>query len=111
MIAQNTERQWFEGTIERNTALMTDTDLAWLNTTRAQARDLISELPLPHRKQEAWRYTNLDSLLAQQYFYQDAPITALDVDDIEQWIYPASDSYRLVFANGRYSQELRHLMI
>jgi len=41
MIAQNTERQWFEGTIERNTALMTDTDLAWLNTTRAQARDLI----------------------------------------------------------------------
>jgi Fe-S cluster assembly protein SufD len=101
MIAQTTERQWLENIIERNARLIKETDLEWLNQTHAQANDAIGKLPMPNRKQEAWRYTNLDSLFAQQYFYQDEPITALGVDDIEQWIYPASDSYRLVFANGR----------
>ena len=101
MSAQTTERQWVENTIERNARLIKETDLEWLNQTHAQANDVINKLPMPSRKQEAWRYTNLDGLFAQKYFYQDEPITALTEDDIEQWIYPESDSYRLVFANGR----------
>lgn len=111
MIAQNTERQWFDETIERNTEIMTDTDLAWLKQTRARARSAVSELPLPNRKQEAWRYTNLERLYEQKYFYQAAPITALDADDIEQWIYPESGSYRLVFANGRCVPALSNIQL
>ncbi|WP_456375393.1 Fe-S cluster assembly protein SufD [Thiolapillus sp.] len=39
----------------------------WLSDLRRKARDQANQLPLPRRKQEAWRYSRVDALLKQSF--------------------------------------------
>jgi Fe-S cluster assembly protein SufD len=100
MSAQLRERHWFDDTVARNRERLLDSDQAWLNRTREQARHAIRQLPVPDRKQEAWRYTDVTGLYQQELYSQAAPVTGLVEEDIEHWVYSSRDSYRLVFANG-----------
>ena len=101
MTARLSEQNWFKEMLAQNQPALSDTNVAWLDTTRSQARETLSQLALPNRKQERWRYTELDELYTHQYRAQTAPITALDESDIDSWIFSRQDSYRLVFVNGR----------
>ena len=106
---RQSEQQWFREMLDKNTHAIPDTNLDWLNETRNQARESMGQLVIPNRKQENWRYTELDDLYGQYYRAQTAPITALDEEDIDSWVYPAQESYRLVFANGRCVPELSNI--
>ena len=101
MIAKQSEQQWFKETLEQNLQAFPDTNLNWLNATRSEAQQSMRHLAIPDRKQERWRYSELDDLYARHYLAQAVPVTALDEEDIDQWIYASEESYRLVFANGR----------
>lgn len=101
MNTEQTGRQWFEELLAQNRQALGETDQDSLNETRRQARARLEQLPLPNRKQEPWHYTDLSSLYAQSYRSQVQPVTALEPDDIERWIYQTDDSFRLVFANGQ----------
>lgn len=94
--------QWVNDIIAQNKQAAPGAGPVFLNEMREHARRSLGRLALPNRKQEAWRYSNPDDLFSQSYRYQDAPFTALDEGDIEEWIYPAGESHRLVFANGRF---------
>lgn len=101
MNRQIEQRQWFDDILAQNSQRLADSDQVWLNTARQQARERFAHLQVPRRKQEAWRYTDLDDLYTRTFYSQAEPVTGLDEGDIEDWIYPAEDSYRLVFANGQ----------
>ena len=101
MNRQLAQRQWFDDILAQNSQRIAESDQVWLNETRQQACERIVHLPIPQRKQENWRYTNLADLYANTFYSQTAPVTALHEEDIEEWIYSPADSYRLVFANGQ----------
>ena len=69
----------------------------------------LEHMPLPDRRQEAWKYTNLSSLYQQIFRPSGERVSALLDSDIEGWVYEPGDSYRLVLVNGRYSAELSQL--
>jgi Fe-S cluster assembly protein SufD len=106
MNTQLSQREWFEAILAQNRLPPVDAEQYGLNTMRQEARQAFAHLPIPNRKQEAWRYTDLSELYAQHFEPQHTPMTALEAEDIEDWIYSAADSYRLVFANGQYTPTL-----
>ncbi|MFP3873404.1 MAG: Fe-S cluster assembly protein SufD [Thiohalophilus sp.] len=94
-------RQWFEKLAQSGQVDLPSEKLSWLDDARQQARQAINTLPVPYRKQEEWRYTSIDGLLKQEFQPANDPFTALQSLDIEDWLLPEMDCYRLVFANGR----------
>lgn len=108
MTTPHPEQHWFEETLARNNHVIAGSAPAWLEAIRTQARQSLQQLPIPNRKQEAWRYSRPSKLYEHNYYTQAVPVTALEEDDIEAWVYPTPDSYHLVFANGHFVPALSH---
>ncbi len=74
----------------------------WLQTLQNQATAFLQEETIPSKKNEEWRFTNLDELLTHQFIAasdQQAPL------NINSFHLPEAKQ-RLVFVNGIYSSEL-----
>jgi Fe-S cluster assembly protein SufD len=106
MNTQLAQRQWFNDIVAQNAGNMTETNLSWMSQTRADARQAINVIALPERKQEAWRYSDLARLYKQDYHYQSVSPGVLQDSTVAKWIYAENESYRLVFANGRFVPEM-----
>ncbi|MGQ9658707.1 MAG: Fe-S cluster assembly protein SufD [Thermochromatium sp.] len=78
----------------------------WLQERRCAARARLSAQPLPHSKQEAWRYTSLKGLLEQQFVAVDATLGAFQFEDLNAVLIPSFDAHRVVLVNGRFVPEL-----
>lgn len=73
----------------------------WLAAARARGAAAVATLPLPDRRQEAWRYTSVGFL--DQTAYQplvEGPFDAIQPDDVEDLLLRDSEALRLVFVNG-----------
>lgn len=85
----------------------TPTD-AWLQQLRDNAAAVVRELGMPTTKDENWRFTNLAPLAAVSF--QGAPAYQFPQGAIDNLIENikllSKANQRLVFVNGRYSQEL-----
>ena len=79
----------------------------WLESLRLQARDSFSARGIPSRKDEAWRYTSLDPLLAQ-HFHPASEQASLE-GGLRALLPEHSDNYRLVLLDGRFSAALSSL--
>lgn len=83
----------------------------WLSERRALALAKFTELGLPTRKQEEYRYTDL-SVLAKTDFRaapdESAPGAhgAISLDDLAPWLFDEVTGTRLVFVDGRYAPHL-----
>jgi Fe-S cluster assembly protein SufD len=79
---------------------------AWLTGARRAATDWVGEHGFPTRKDEDWRYTRLEPLLAVPFepappgFRYQRAATAVS------GLGPGLDGARLVFVNGRFAPEL-----
>ncbi len=73
----------------------------WLTTQRSQAAAQFEQLGFPTRRDEAWRYSSVEGLLQHAFVPAREEFTALDEADIEAFVAPQHESYRLVIANGR----------
>ncbi|MBT8130339.1 MAG: SufD family Fe-S cluster assembly protein, partial [Gammaproteobacteria bacterium] len=104
MNAQLDQRQWFNDIIDSSERKLPGAGLSWLDQARADARQAVDELVMPHRKLEAWRYSDLGALYKQPY--RDGGTRVLQDSDIEQWVYSSEDSHRLVFANGHFLADM-----
>ncbi|MDR9435926.1 MAG: Fe-S cluster assembly protein SufD [Thiohalophilus sp.] len=104
--ANEQSRQWFENLVKSGQVELPTDQLNWLDEARQQARQAINTLPVPYRKQEEWRYTSIDGLLRQEFQPMNDQFTALHAVDLEDWLLPDMDTYRLVFANGRCVPQL-----
>ena len=104
---QQAQRQWFNDIVARHAAdLPLDDSLPWLNEAREHAKQAIGSIPLPDRKQEQWRYSNLDALYKNTYESGHAKPDALEQSALNNCVYSKDESHRLVIANGRYVPEL-----
>lgn len=109
MITEAAGRQWFRQILNANNLVLDDDHPAWLDDTRQQAIARIDSLPLPDRKQEIWHYTDFERLYSKNFYSQSAPVTGIDTYDIDAWVYPESQSHRLVFVNGKCVPELSNI--
>jgi Fe-S cluster assembly protein SufD len=102
---QQAQRQWFNDIVTLGTA-DAPLDSPWLNEVREHAKQAIGSIALPDRKQEQWRYSNLDTLYKNSYQTGQVQPGALDPGTVTNWVYREDESHRLVIANGRYVPEL-----
>ncbi len=82
----------------------------WLADARRRGAEQVASIPLPDRKQEAWRYTPV-SFLDQAHYEAivEGPFEALRLDDIEDLLLEQRDAVRLVFVNGYFAPDLSSL--
>ena len=85
-------------------------DDSWLAKIRERGRTDALSLPLPDRKQEAWRYTPTRFLEQVPYrALTDGPFDALQLSDIDHLLLPGASGPRLVFVNGYLAPRLSQL--
>ena len=68
MSVAQAQRDWFRQAFDQAQGDLPGQDLVWLQQARAHARRALDELPVPNRKQEAWRYTAIEGLLKNTSF-------------------------------------------
>ncbi len=71
---------------------------------RNQAKLALSELGVPTRKWEEWKYTRVSDLLKSSYTTEGLPVNAID-----PYLIPGLESDVAVFINGRFSPALSSL--
>jgi Fe-S cluster assembly protein SufD len=73
----------------------------WLSARREGAIKRFAELGFPSRRQEAWRFTNLQSLQKASFPPAD-DAAAIETAALAPWRY-GGEAHRLVLINGRFS--------
>ncbi|MEL6927068.1 MAG: Fe-S cluster assembly protein SufD [Cyanobacteria bacterium J06600_6] len=73
----------------------------WLQDVRQQAKNWLSRLSVPTRKDEDWRFIDLSSLTAGKFVTPQNPAGLL-----REATLPETKNSRLVFANGVFNREL-----
>jgi Fe-S cluster assembly protein SufD len=77
----------------------------WLADQRRAAIDRLFELGLPHKRQEAWRYTGVQGLLEQRFVTEDQP-NEVPHAEVKQHFLSDTVAARLVFVDGMFQQSL-----
>ena len=60
----------------------------------------------PNKKQEAWKYTSLNSLQKVDFSIFPKKVNALEYKDVKQYFLHQMDTYKIVFIDGVYSSYL-----
>jgi Fe-S cluster assembly protein SufD len=106
MNAVTTTLEKYQHLIETEQPRLPGADLPWLQAQREQAVQRFLQTGFPTRKSEAWRYSNVSSLLDKSFVPpgQGGTISAVKNDLLAD-----SQKQRIVFVNGRFSQPLSQL--
>ena len=105
MDAFSPERHWAEAFAAQADARSDEP--SWLEATRKSALARFTELGVPTRKYEEWKYTNAERIA--RHPWQPAAATTPDADALDALDLPLGTSPRLVFVNGRLAPELTRL--
>ena len=76
---------------------------------RAEARETFQRQGFPDRKQEAWRYSNIQSLLAHTFAPLKPDENAVRKEDVSQNFIAGLDAHRLVFLDNNFRADLSTL--
>ncbi|WP_111683323.1 Fe-S cluster assembly protein SufD [Winogradskyella tangerina] len=60
----------------------------------------------PTKRQEAWKYTSLNSVLKHDYSVFPKHEEALEFKDVKKYFIHEIDSYKIIFIDGKYSSHL-----
>ena len=60
----------------------------------------------PTKRQEAWKYTSLNSVLKHDYSFFPKHEKALEFKDVKKYFLHEIDSYKIIFIDGKYSSHL-----
>ena len=99
------ERHWAEAFAA--TAEARADEPSWLEATRKGALARFTELGVPTRKHEEWKYTNAERIA--RHPWQPATPATLGADALGALGLPLGDLPRLVFVNGRLAPDLTKL--
>lgn len=80
------------------------------HSVRKEALAKFIEMDFPTVKDEEWKYTNVSSLLKNDFvfsFNSENPVYTKE--DIKPWFFENVDTYKAVFVNGIFSEELSEL--
>ncbi|MAX69541.1 MAG: Fe-S cluster assembly protein SufD, partial [Flavobacteriaceae bacterium] len=87
----------FEDTVDVNSPV---------HDIRSEAIKTFEDEGFPTKKQEAWKYTSLNSILKHDYSVFPKNENALEFKDIKKYFIHDIDSYKIVFIDGKYSSYL-----
>ncbi|WP_452225644.1 Fe-S cluster assembly protein SufD [Lacinutrix chionoecetis] len=73
---------------------------------RTDAIKTFETVGFPSKKDEAWKYTSLKSILKEDYSVFPKQENALDYKDIKKYFLHDIDTYKIVFIDGKYSSHL-----
>lgn len=79
---------------------------AWLVRYQNDARAKLSEVSIPGRKDEEWRFIKLDGILKSGYLRNEAATFEVSADDVRQVSFEEEVAARLVFVNGQFQEGL-----
>ena len=77
-----------------------------IHDIRTEAIKLFEDKGFPTKKDEAWKYTSLNSILKHDYSVFPKQENALEYSDIKQYFIHDIDTYKIVFIDGKYSSHL-----
>ncbi len=73
---------------------------------RTEAIKFFESKGFPTKKEEAWKYTSLNSILKNNYSVFPKQETALEFKEVKKYFIHDIDSYKIVFIDGVYSSYL-----
>lgn len=73
---------------------------------RSEAIKTFETNGFPSKKEEAWKYTSLNSILKHDYSVFPKQENALEYRDIKKYFLHDIDTYKIVFIDGKYSSHL-----
>jgi Fe-S cluster assembly protein SufD len=106
MSSTTESRDWFEQLLARTPG---DSETRPLAQARQEARRAVQELPIPGRRQEAWRYSSVGEVLAQHYAPAEPDLDLGLTSEVNDWLLPTTDTYRLLFINGHFAPALSNV--
>jgi len=107
-----------EATLDRNRAAAQLLELSatlppgspdWLTHLRSEAATSFERLGIPNRKEEGWRYTNLDPLVGTNFVSAGKVAPEVAAGIFDRHLFTGLDCPRLVFVNGRIETSLSDL--
>ncbi|MFV9549747.1 Fe-S cluster assembly protein SufD [Algibacter sp. PT7-4] len=79
---------------------------SYVHDVRSEAIKTFEEKGFPSKKEEAWKYTSLNSILKEDYSVFPKQENALDYNDIKKYFIHDIDTYKIIFIDGKYSSHL-----
>src|ERR1700677_2777752 len=76
------------------------------NTLRQTAMDRFNETGFPGRKEEEWRFTNLDPIIKTHFTLAASVRDAGDIESGEKFSFASAAVTELVFINGHYMPQI-----
>ncbi len=77
-----------------------------LHDIRNNAIKIFEEKGFPTKKEEAWKYTSLNSLLKNEYSIFPKAENAIEFKNVKKYFLHDIDTYKVVFIDGIYSSFL-----
>ncbi len=77
-----------------------------VHDVRSEAIKNFEDLGFPSKRDEAWKYTSLNSVLKHDYSVFPKTENTIEFRDIKKYFIHEIDSYKIVFIDGKYSSHL-----
>ncbi|WP_372474125.1 Fe-S cluster assembly protein SufD [Capnocytophaga sp. ARDL2] len=77
-----------------------------LHTVRNQALKTFEQKGFPTKKEEAWKYTSLNSILVTDYSILPKDQSEIEWKDVKKYFLNDVDTYKVVFINGVFASHL-----
>ena len=77
-----------------------------VHDVRSEAIKIFETQGFPSKKDEAWKYTSLKSILKHDYSVFPKSENSIEYHDVKKYFIHDIDSYKIVFIDGRYSSHL-----
>lgn len=102
-------RQWFQSLIDKSENQLPFKNINWLKESRSAAKKALIKLPIPQRKLENWRYSNINKLF--DIDFEPVPKETAEPHgiNIDNYLLDGVDSYRLVINNGHCIDSLSNI--
>jgi Fe-S cluster assembly protein SufD len=77
-----------------------------VHDVRSGAIKIFEDQGFPSKKEEAWKYTSLNSILKHDYSVFPKHEKNIEYNDVKKYFIHEIDSYKIVFIDGKYSSHL-----
>ena len=77
-----------------------------IHDIRSEAIKNFETKGFPSKKEEAWKYTSLNSILKTRLQCVSKTRKAIEYSDVKKYFIHDIDSYKIVFIDGKYSSHL-----
>jgi Fe-S cluster assembly protein SufD len=77
-----------------------------VHNVRDEAIKIFEDKGFPSKREEAWKYTSLNSVLKHDYSVFPKQENTIEYSDVKKYFIHDIDSYKIIFIDGKYSSHL-----